>query len=99
MNKLVKKVGDMTIVTAHVASRPGNYLTLVLRGDVLWDLAGCEGGDEDAAKQHEAYALMAELFGPVSEAITNGEVTTGEEALAMLEAREARVLGKPTLLH
>lgn len=61
------KVGSMTVGTANVPAR-GQYLTIVLRGGVPFDMAVSES-IEAAMEAHEKFCAAASLFGPLLEAI------------------------------
>lgn len=61
------KFGAMTVGTANVPAK-GQYLTIVLKGTVPFDMAVSESV-EAALEAHDQFCAAASLFGPVLEAI------------------------------
>lgn len=62
---MANRVGEMVVMTQAVATKE-LYLTMVLKGDEIWDIDAVTT-PEDALMNHRKFMAMCEVFGPVAD--------------------------------
>lgn len=72
-----QRIGEMTVVTTSVEVRE-EYITLVMVGGAIWDMA-VTGSIEEAHDVHAEFIAAAEMFNPVVDKVKTGEIDNAQE--------------------